>query len=194
MDDKEIIYDHYKDTFSIIKNEEGKRNKYFIIILLHILILFLISINEVSVYSIIKGIIKENFNVDICFGINVIQLVMMFSMLYLTIRYFQVNIHIDRLYKYLHNVEQELSDKVSKSISREGKSYLSNYPKTLDVIYCCYKYIFPLVYIIALVVRVFINDTWNNWIVKLIEFLITIMIIILNVFYIIDSYNSDNKN
>ena len=88
MDDKEIIYDHYKDTFSIIKNEERKRNKYFIIILLHILILFLISINEASVYSIIKGIIKENFNVDICFGINVIQLVMMFSMLYLTIRYF----------------------------------------------------------------------------------------------------------
>ena len=55
MDDKEIIYDHYKDTVSIIKNEEGKRNKYFIIILLHILILFLISINETSVYSIIKG-------------------------------------------------------------------------------------------------------------------------------------------
>lgn len=194
MDDKEIIYDHYKDTVSIIKNEEGKRNKYFIIILLHILILFLISINETSVYSIIKGIIKENFNVDICFGINVIQLIIMFSMLYLTIRYFQVNIHIDRLYKYLHNVEQELSDKVSKSISREGKSYLNNYPKTLNVIYFCYKYIFPLVYIIALVVRFFINDTWDNWIVKLIEFLLTIMIIILNVFYIMDSYNLDNKN
>ena len=36
MNNTEILYDHYKETINEIKRQENKRNKLFIIILIHI--------------------------------------------------------------------------------------------------------------------------------------------------------------
>ena len=42
-------------------------------------------------------------------------------MFYLTIRYFKANIHIEKLYKYLYNNEQDLSYKVNKKYQEKGE-------------------------------------------------------------------------
>ena len=189
MNSKEILYDHYKDTVKIAKKEENKRNKLFIIILLHILILFLISIKPNSMFNIFSDLLIEKLKIGMYFGVNVLQVIIMLSLMYSTIRYFQINIYLDRIYDYIHKIEDELQSKVNKRINREGKNYLNKYPKTLNLIYYSYKYFFPIVYIIAVISRFIINDTWNIWYIKLIEGTITILIVVLNILYMIDTYN-----
>jgi len=189
MDNNGILYDHYKDTVNIVKNEENKRNKMFIVILIHLIILFFISIKPESIYNTISELLKENFKTGFYFSINVIQIMVMISMLYCTIRYYQINIHIDKTYVYIHKIEEDIAGMVCEDFSREGKSYLTNYPKTLDCIYYSYKYFFPLIYVIALISRVIINRTWHDWKIKLIEVIITLILIVLNALYMFDTYN-----
>lgn len=77
----------------------------------------------------------------------------------------------------MHKIEEDIAEKTSGNFGREGKSYLEKYPKTLDVIYYSYKYFFPFLYTIALIYRVIINNTWNNWKIKLLEVMITLIFI-----------------
>lgn len=193
MNNNEILYDHFKDTVSIVKNEENKRNKMFIAIFIHLLILFLISINPESMYNTILELLKENLKTGFYFSINVFQIAVMISMLYCTIRYYQINIHIEKTYIYLHRIEEDIAKEVSQDFGREGKSYLNKYPKTLNVIYYSYKYFFPLLNTIALISRAIVNNTWNNWRIKLLEVIITIVIIALNILYMIDTYNQEKE-
>lgn len=193
MNDVEILYDHYKDTVSIVKNEENKRNKMFIIILIHLLVLFLISIKPESIYNTVSDLLKENLKTGAYFGINVFQITIMISILYCTIRYYQINIHIDKTYIYLHKIEENIAENINKDFGREGNSYLSQYPKTLNSIYYSYKYFFPCIYIISLICRVIINATWNNWKIKLLEIMITLILIVLNILYMSDTYNQEKE-
>lgn len=194
MNNNEILYDHYKDTISIVKKEENKRNKMFVIILIHFIILFLISIKPESIYNTISDLLKENLKTGFYFSINVLQTTIMISMLYCTIRYYQINIHIDKTYVYVHKIEEVISLNVCIDFSREGKSYLTKYPKTLDCIYYSYKYFFPLIYVIALIFRVIVNNTWNDWKIKFLEITITLILIVLNLLYIFDTYTQEKSN
>lgn len=68
---------------------------------------------------------------------------------------------------------------------------MKEYPKTQNIVYFCYKYIFPVFYIIALIYRVIINNTWNSPVIKSIEVIITILLIILNIVYMIDIFQQE---
>lgn len=186
MNNTEILYDHYKDTIEETKKQESRRNKLFIIILIHIFVLFLVSYKPESMCNVISDLLMEKWKMGFYFSINIIQIAIMISMLYCVIRYYQINIQINRIYPYIHTIENELSKQISKNFTREGKNYLKEYPKTQNIVYFCYKYIFPVFYIIALIYRVVINNTWNSPVIKSIEVIITILLIILNIVYMID--------
>jgi len=187
MDSNELLYDHYKDTINQVKLDEIKRNRLFIIIIVHVLILFLITINPQSIYNTIDGLLVENLKIGLYFSTNILQIVIMFSMLYCTIRYYQININIDRTYIYLHKIESEVAEKINKNIGREGANYLTKYPKTLNFIYYSYKYIFPSIFLLLLIIRLIINNTWNNWKIKIFELFITGVLVILNILYMYDT-------
>ncbi len=191
MNNTEILYDHYKDTIEETKKQESRRNKLFIIILIHIFVLFLVSYKPESMCNVISDLLMEKWKMGFYFSINIIQIAIMISMLYCVIRYYQINIQINRIYPYIHTIENELSKQISKNFTREGKNYLKEYPKTQNIVYFCYKYIFPVFYIIALIYRVIINNTWNSPVIKSIEVIITILLIILNIVYMIDIFQQE---
>ncbi len=191
MNNTEILYDHYKDTIEETKKQESRRNKLFIIILIHIFVLFLVSYKPESMCNVISDLLMEKWKMGFYFSINIIQIAIMISMLYCVIRYYQINIQINRIYPYIHTIENELSKQISKNFTREGKNYLKEYPKTQNIVYFCYKYIFPVFYIIALIYRVVINNTWNSPVIKSIEVIITILLIILNIVYMIDIFQQE---
>lgn len=191
MSNTEILYDHYKDTIEETKKQESRRNKLFIIILIHIFVLFLVSYKPESMCNVISDLLMEKWKMGFYFSINIIQIAIMISMLYCVIRYYQINIQINRIYPYIHTIENELSKQISKNFTREGKNYLKEYPKTQNIVYFCYKYIFPVFYIIALIYRVVINNTWNSPVIKSIEVIITILLIILNIVYMIDIFQQE---
>ena len=193
MNNIEILYDHYKETVLEIKNQENKRNKLFVIILLHICILFLISFKAQSVCNIISDILMEQWKIGFYFSINIIQVFFMISMLYCVVRYYQINIHVDKTYPYIHKLEEKLSTQIGEKIEREGKNYISQYPKTQDFVYYSYKYIFPSLFIFALLYRLILNDTWNSPLIKIAEIIITIILIVLNVLYVIDMYKQEKN-
>lgn len=191
MNNTEILYDHYKDTIEETKKQESRRNKLFIIILIHIFVLFLVSYKPESMCNVISDLLMEKWKMGFYFSINIIQIAIMISMLYCVIRYYQINMQINRIYPYIHTIENELSKQISKNFTREGKNYLKEYPKTQNIVYFCYKYIFPVFYIIALIYRVVINNTWNSPVIKSIEVIITILLIILNIVYMIDIFQQE---
>ena len=191
MNNTEILYDHYKDTIEETKKQESRRNKLFIIILIHIFVLFLVSYKPESMCNVISDLLMEKWKMGFYFSINIIQIAIMISMLYCVIRYYQINIQINRIYPYIHTIENELSKQISKNFTREGTNYLKEYPKTQNIVYFCYKYIFPVFYIIALIYRVVINNTWNSPVIKSIEVIITILLIILNIVYMIDIFQQE---
>ena len=162
MNNTEILYDHYKETINETKRQENKRNKLFIIVLIHILALFLISFRPESMCNAISNLLMERWKIGFYFSINTVQIVLMISLLYCVIRYYQINIQIDKTYPYIHKIEEELSKQISKNFEREGKNYLNQYPKTQNIVYYSYKYIFPVLFIIALIYRLILNSTWNN--------------------------------
>ena len=194
MNNTEILYDHYKETINETKQQERKRNRLFIIILVHIFVLFLISYRPESICNTISDYLMEQWKTGFYFSVNTVQVVIMISLLYCVIRYYQINIHIDKAYPYIHKLEEELSNQIGKSIEREGKNYLRQYPKTQNMVYYSYKYIFPILFIFALIYRLILNDTWVNPLIKTAELIITIILIILNIVYTIDMYKQEKNN
>ena len=193
MSNIEILYDHYKETVNETKKQENKRNKLFVIILLHIFVLFLISIRPDSMTNIISELLIEQWKMGFYFSINTVQIIIMISMLYCVVRYYQINIHIDKTYPYIHKIEEELSNKISRNLGREGKNYLNQYPITQNIVYYSYKFIFPALFIIALIYRLILNNTWNNPLIKGAEIIITVILITFNVVYAIDMYKKEKK-
>lgn len=193
MNNTEILYDHYKETINEIKKQENKRNHLFIIVLIHILVLFLIFLRPESVCNTISDLLMDQWKMGFYFSINIVQIVLMITMLYCVIRYYQINIQIDKTYPYIHKIEEELSEQISNNFGREGKNYLSQYPKTQNIVYYSYKYIFPFLFIIALIYRLILNNTWNNPLVKIAEGIITTILNVLNIVYVIDTYQQEES-
>lgn len=64
MNNTEILYDHYKDTIEETKKQESRRNKLFIIILIHIFVLFLVSYKPESMCNVISDLLMEKWKWD----------------------------------------------------------------------------------------------------------------------------------
>ena len=55
MDSLELLYDHYKDTFQLIKENEVTRNKMFIYFIVLLSVLYLLAIEPDSLHSSINS-------------------------------------------------------------------------------------------------------------------------------------------
>ncbi len=153
----ETLHDHHKDTFKYIRDREKQRDRLFLM-LLGLLDLILIQV-QYSTFT-------EAFEVDVA-GIKAnlakIPCCLILSMswtflLALMLRYFQVAIHIDRQFDYLHGLEAYISellgpDAQSKQIyRRESTAYLVKKGSHFrDLVWIFYSFIFPLIVVVALV-------------------------------------------
>jgi hypothetical protein len=110
-------------------------------------------------------------------------LLMVFS-----IRYFQLNINLDRQYDYLHQLEEVLSGYFPvPAFTREGKSYLKVYPLFSDWVHHVYTIGIPILLIAVAIVRL-IGTVRMNWPWSAFEFIdlaITLTFIVSISFYII---------
>ena len=72
MSNTEILYNHYKETVNETKKQENKRNHLFIIILIHILVLFLISFKPESMCNTISDLLMDQWKMGFYFSINIL--------------------------------------------------------------------------------------------------------------------------
>ncbi len=140
----EILYDHYKDSFEHQKKNLMRRN-YYSLICLGIIFLFAFQIqNSEQTTLMADELIKKNI-FDIKIDFIYINNILTFSFLWIIILYYQIVILIEKQYDYLHNLEESISKEIAPyKITREGKTYLDNYPKLSSLIHFIYTIIFPI--------------------------------------------------
>lgn len=121
-----LLHDHYKDTFSHIRERERQRDRLFLIVLGFIaLMLFQLNyslllqqaVTELTIAGFKLNLSKIPFPV-------LLSTSWMFLAVFL-LRYYQVVIHIDKQYDYLHTLESRLSKALGEdgSIGRESSGY-----------------------------------------------------------------------
>ena len=88
MDKMNIIYDHYKDTFLLQKDNEKNRNKLFIVLCICILILMLMIVYPNNIYKNIQEFFIDKLGISINFELKVLEAFNWFIISYLTIRYY----------------------------------------------------------------------------------------------------------
>jgi hypothetical protein len=199
MDEKklEIYYDHYKDTFENQKNYLQKRNNYFLIgLVLLVTLSFQISNPEQSI-QISNTLIKDKIG-EITIDFAFINSILLFAFLWIVIMYFQINLLIERNYRYIKNIEETLSKNLSPyEISREGKTYIKQLPWFSSVVHRIYSIFFPIILVLVICLKWFAErnnyngDFWNGnfWFNTIIVF----VLFILTILYLIGVHFNDFK-
>ena len=156
MDVLEMLYDHYKETFSLSKEAQARRNKSFILLCVFEAISFLLLIRPEKAFELILGGINNKLNVTLELSNTIMQTLLWLLIVYVMIRYIQDMLYIERQYTYIDNLEKKIASLSSVDIfAREGKNYQKDYPMVLNFIELFYKMLMPIFFAIINSVRIY---------------------------------------
>lgn len=156
----EILYDHYKESCKLAKNNEITRNKLFILVCTLLGLLFLFSYDQNSMLGLIQSWISGNYNCNLMFSSNIIQAILWIFLFLFTLRYLGLNINLDKDYSYIHKLEKEINkEEKRETITREGKNYLNNYPVLNNITYYSYRVVLPIIYFVIIIFKLRLEYT-----------------------------------
>lgn len=184
MNNAELLYNHYKDSCDICRKCEQDRNKLFATVFVLLIVLFLFLTAESSTVEIIQAVVKEKYKINLSLSIDIMQSAVWLLLLYYTIRYYQLSIQIERLYIYIHKTEEKISELSSLNITREGKEYLKNYPLILNCIWFAYTIMFPMLYLLCVIVKLCFELKSGGYLMKILHFLCGSGCVIITAFYL----------
>jgi len=150
-----VLNEHYNHTVADIKKLGKSREWSFVIILALLAVMAFQYVSPTQSTSVLTEIIQKQLAIDATISINVIGSLVWFALLYVTIRYFQTVINIEKQYNYIHELETQLSRNYDgKAFTREGKAYLNNYAVFSEWVHIVYWYIFPALLLIAVSAKI----------------------------------------
>lgn len=150
----EVLNQHYTETVSSFDRLARSRDRSFILLLVLLAIMSFQLFSPDQSESVLTQFAQKKLDIDASLSITYISSILWFSIFAVAIRYFQTVINLEKLYNYVHRVEDELAKHFSGSaFTREGKTYLKNYPKFSDWANFMYRGVFPLLFIIAITVK-----------------------------------------
>ncbi len=151
LDKTDILYDHYKDSYSLITKAEKKREFLFLFSLI-LSIFIVLQVGEPKlVLNLSEGFLKNKIGEKVTLNLNTVFSGLEFMWLWVLMMYYQKNVSIDRQYEYLHSLEEKLSDIVK--IEREGRSYLNKYPWFLWLVFRVYTIVFPISILVVAILK-----------------------------------------
>jgi hypothetical protein len=195
----EFYYDHYKDSFQQLAKYLDNRIRYFLISLVLIVFLFLITIEPNTMNSAFIDWLSKQIGTTAKIDFAYVNHFLLFSLLWVLILYFQSVLTIEKSYKYIHFIEDELTKQMNPYIiSREGKFYLGEKPKFVKLIGWFYKILFPLTVILSIFSKLVfeLKDCWNSQLTTqhlIIDLVLSFMIISITVLYGLWQYRSKIK-
>lgn len=162
-----LLYDHYKDSLTHAKEFLAKRDRAFYILLV-ILGLTLIQISSPSeVENIASQILSKYAGITVDVGIELSNVVLWFALLSLLLRYYQAVVYVQRLYPYIHNLEDKISHLYGEEniVRREGKFYHQDYPLFSGWSWRLYTVFFPALVLALTGTKVYLDlkatSGWN---------------------------------
>lgn len=151
----EVLYDHYKDTFTHTKSYANQRDRLFFLILVVVTLLLFLLIAPGESGVALSEFVTKQLKLDTAIDVSFISSLLWFSLLALVVRYFQRVIAVERQYDYLHRLEAELSKQFGGEIfTREGISYLSSYKTFSDWAWRLYAVVFPVLLILVTAIKI----------------------------------------
>lgn len=148
----EVLHDHYKESFSYIRERERLRDRLF----LALIGLFALLVLEIQYPASFGGALGSASILGTEIDLAALPLPGLLSAswvltLAIALRYCQATVSVERQYDYLHGLEEKISRELGDEAlyRREGKSYLDDYPLFQDWAYICYCFLFPIVAVVA---------------------------------------------
>jgi hypothetical protein len=193
----EIYYDHYKNTFEVQKEYIKKRNLYYFISLILLTVVSFQITNPDQTIQISNELIKQKIG-EITISYAFINSLLLLAFLSITMMYFQINLIIERYYKYIQKMEESISEYLTPfKIDREGGAYLNQYPWISTLVHYIYTIVYPIIIIIVSILKwkseinLYKENLCNGHFIF--DIIIIILIIILTVLYLIKLYFNDFK-
>ena len=156
MDALELLYDHYKETFSLSKEAQTRRNKSFMVLCVLEAFSFLLLVRPEKAFELILEGINSELDMTLQLSNTIIQMLLWLLIAYVMIRYIQDMLYIERQYIYLDNLEKEISNLGTINIfAREGVNYQKDYPMVLNFIDLFYKMLMPIFFALINTVRIY---------------------------------------
>lgn len=145
-----IIHEHYKETFSVISETIKRRDRLMIFVVVILGFFAFQSVSPILSNQIVTELLSFKFGLNLKVDLSIIRNVIWSFLLIFSIRYFQVAVFIERQYTYIHQLEDKLNKEMGDElITREGKSYLHEYPWFSNWIYYLYTLVFPLLLLVV---------------------------------------------
>lgn len=191
----EILNDHYKDTFSHQLGYLKRRNRFSLYLFLVLVVMFLEVMSPSGTETIFSKLISKYLGNDISLETSFVRCLTWFFLFALVVQYFQTVVLVERQYAYLHKLEKELTPFFSSKIpfTREGESYLKNYPRLSNWSNFLYIWVFPIILLLSTGVKIWDeleNNSFNfTWCISAI---FCLLIWITTSFYI--CFTIDNKS
>lgn len=148
----ELYYDHYKDSFEQQKSYLQKRDKLTIVLFVCIILIISFCYDSNSVCENLNKLINSQVR-DLKFDLSFIKTGIFIITFWVSLQYYQIALTIEKAYRYIHNCEKCLSEN-GLPISREGASYLDNYPWLSDCAHWFYNLGIPLSLIVCSVYNI----------------------------------------
>lgn len=104
----QILHSHYQDTCAALQGFRSQREK-FLYWILAALVLVLYDVGAPQQFGAVAGdLLRRQTGVSSIPDLSYLSTILFFILLGLTLRYCQTVIHIERQYKYLHELESTL--------------------------------------------------------------------------------------
>ena len=191
-----LLLAHHKDTFQIILYHWKARNRLFLFILTLIALIALDFYSQSSISQWVNAFIKKYLGDDVpTLDFEIMGTITIFLLLTLVIEYYKRSINVDRQYRYLISVEENICHAMSGDyVTREGKSYFSRTgvpeidgknkrPIYLRFVGPMYTYFFPVVLILFLGYKI-IHDFPPTKITTILNTIFGLLIIAYNILYL----------
>ncbi len=143
----EVLHDHYKETFALIREREKQRDRLTLILIG----LFALLAVEIQYPANFRGALGTLGVAGAEVELADLPLPALLSAswaltLVIALRYCQSFVAIERQYTYLHALEEKISPELGcgDMYRREGQVYLRDYPLFLDVVWISYIVLLPL--------------------------------------------------
>lgn len=176
------FYDHYKETFSLQRDYLAERNKLTVWLLILLVLVAGFIYDPTMVNEKVNRYVSSNIE-GLAFEMKYLNTGVIFLLLWVMTRYYQVVFQIEKMYNYLSDCETKLSEDKKYIVNREGAYYLKSYPWFNDVVDFCYVVLLPLAIISIAILKIIKECSWQTHF-KIVDFIGLGLIIVLSLLYL----------
>ncbi len=187
MKEVKLYYDHYKDTISLQKEYLSERNKLTVWIIILLVIISGFIYDPTILNEKVNRYVESKVN-GLNFELKYINTGVIFILLWVITRYYQVVLQIEKMYDYINECEDNLSRESAGIgdnyvINRESSYYLESYPWLKTVIDFSYVVLLPVAIIAIAIIKIIKEIPWTTHF-KIVDFIGLGLIILFSLLYL----------